>query len=523
MSNYVDEIKTELQESFISFNNSFDSIKNATMNPLNVSKEAMENLSTILAAERNHLQSEIIGQHSILSAFLLKNSFASWQSHMESIHSNVSQFELFGCSSFFDCLGSILGQFEDILEDTPNSLAQLDELRSIKDKVLQVAYNKSLSYSAACNALEQLHSSLEARTVMEQWCVEPPHILTHPTSSVTATVNSSISLSCMANSVLNLRYHWTKDHIIMPDSSSNSLELMNVQFADKGEYQCVVVNDAGATASLPSIVDIASKPVLNLSLPHYVYIQEGDKNGYLLTCDAYAVPAPGWTWFYKKNEADDWYLLPNSDTSALILSKPQLEDNGWYQCVASNAIGNVTSNPVHVTVLPTERFSMQYTFTLILSQAREEWAKLIIDSVANASVPVVSSSVSFSAFSGNLSSLRFAMQTLSPDYSPSIEFDMITGNLSSSLAQLEASREAVVAFLQESNNQLTFTTEGDTYSVSLVNYTVGPRLFTCPEGYQIDSDHIQCGMLLTPCYILLYYYILLCSCLQSWYLQPCHC
>lgn len=490
MSNYIDQIKTELQESFHSFNNSTYSIKNATMNSLNNISE--KNMSTIIAVEHNYLKSEIIGQHRILTAFLLKNSFASWQSHIETLHTNVSQFELFGCSSFFDCLGSILSQFEDILEDTPNGLAQLDELRSIKSKVLQVSYNKSLSYNEASYALGQLHLSLEARAVMEQWCVEPPYILTHPTSSVIATVNSSIVLSCMANSVLHLQYHWTKDDIIIPDSSSNSLELMNLQLADKGEYKCIVVNDAGATTSLPSTVDIAIEPVLNLSLPNYAYIPEGDKNGYFLTCDAYGVPTPGWTWFYKQSEADDWYLLPNCDTNVLILSKPQLEDNGWYQCMASNAIGNVTSNPVHVTILPTRSSSIQYTFTLILSQAREEWAKAIIDLVANTSALVVSSSLL--AFSGNFSSLCFTLQRVISDYSPSIEFDMITGNLSSSLAQLEESRESVITFLDGSNNQLAFTAGGNTFSVSLVNYTVGPRHFTCPDGYELDSDHIQCGM-----------------------------
>uniref|UniRef100_A0A1X7VJK4 Uncharacterized protein n=1 Tax=Amphimedon queenslandica TaxID=400682 RepID=A0A1X7VJK4_AMPQE len=489
MSNYIDEIKTELQESFNSFNDSINSIKNATMN--SCSNISEKNLPTIVAVEHSYLKSELIKQHSILTAFLLKNSFASWQSHMKAIHNNVSQFELFGCSSFFDCLGSILSQFEDILEDTPNGLAQLDELRSIKDKVLQVAYNKSLSFNEASSALGQLHLSLEARAVLEQWCVEPPFILSHPTSSVTATVNSSILLSCMANSVLHLRYHWIKDDIIIPDSSSNSLELMNLQLADKGEYKCVVVNDAGATTSLPSIVDIASEPVLNLSLPKYAYIQEGDKNGYLLTCDAYGIPAPGWTWFYKRNEADDWNLLPNCDTNVLILSKPQLEDNGWYQCMASNAIGNVTSNPVHVIILPTRSSSIQYTFTLILSQSREEWAKAIIDLVANASsAPVVSSS--FSAFSGDLSSLHFTLKSVIPDYNPLTEFDMITGNLSTSLAQLEKSRESVVTFLHGSNNLLAFTAGGNTFSVSLVNYTIGPRHFTCPDGYELDSDHIQC-------------------------------
>ena len=496
MSSYVEQIMRTLEESFLSFNSSIDSIKNAT-SALNASLLGGEDRSSTIAMEHIQFKSETFEQNQILTVFLHNNSFALWQSQMEAIHNNVSQFDLFGCSSYFDCMGSVVSQFEDILEDTPNALVALDELRNIKGIVLQVSYNKSLTYDEALSALKQLHSSLESRTVTEQWCIEPPLIVVQPPLLVSAEVDSSVVLSCTANSALRLRYHWTKDNKIIPRSNSNSLKLMNVQLEDEGEYSCVAINDAGSATSLPSIVSIVIRPTLNLSLPRYAYVHEGGKNSYHLTCDAYGVPSPGWMWFYRQNEADNWYRLPNANSNVLTLLKPERKDKGWYQCMASNTIGNATSTPVHFVVLSTRGSSIQYAFSLIMSGARDAWVNPIIDSIAskvNISTPVVTSRVSLTRLSGNISSLRFAIQTTSFEYNPSLNFNMIAGNVSSSLAQLEASRDALDSFLRGSNNQLTFTSEGKALSISFANYTIGPRTFICSKGYQLDSDHIRCGM-----------------------------
>ena len=501
---YIEQIFESLQQSFNNFNNTVNIITTAAAKILPESRFDEESSLPAIAAQYDLLEADIYTLSNLTIHLLQNNSFASWQAQREVIHSSIDQIELFGCSSYIDCLGSITSQLEDILEDTPNAVQELNKLRRMKKNMLKVAYNKSLSYDEGHSTLNEFLTLIESSGVIGKWCIEPPTITSHPVPFVSAEVNSSIELSCTASSSSVSYYYWVKDSNIIPHSNSNKLILTNIRLEDEGEYQCVAVNDAGSSTSLPSLVYSTMKPVLNLTLPSKVYVHEGDRNGFPLMCDAYGIPNPGWMWFYKESKDLPWTVTPGPISNVLMLNSPTIKDEGWYQCMAINSAGNITGTPVFVSVLPTTLPTVQYTFILVFSKAQEEWVKPIINSIvleANISSFIVTSS-RYSVFSSNMSSITFTVQTddfnniMSTDTNVSeSDSDEWIAETTHSVSQLENDRDALSSLLQ-GINEMSFIFNDNNYTVSLVHYAIGPRTFSCSEGYQLDSDHLMCGMLM---------------------------
>ena len=489
---YIKQILELLGQSFAEFNSTV-SVINATA----YINESQDGIPPIIVAQYNLIKADVSKQSHSLIQLLKNNSFASWQAQIEAIHSSITPLELFGCSSYLDCIGGVANELEDILEDTSGAVQELSQLRQIKDIILQVACNKSLSYSRAHDALKQLLTVTESNVVIEQWCTEPPIITTHPPSSVSIEINSSIELSCTASS--SLMYYWVKDNITIPGSNSNKLMLNNVKLEDEGEYRCVAVNDAGSSASIPSLVNIIMKPILNLTLPSRAYVHEDDTRGFQLTCDAYGIPAPGWMWFYKESEAYNWTLISNSSSNVLTFKDIGFDDEGWYHCVAFNPAGGVTSTPVFLNVLSMVTPTIQYTFVLMLSGARKEWVQPIIDLlVSETNISALVTGGSLTVFSGNITSVSFTIQTDNTTLFDEMsnvnnELDELATQMMYSVSQLEQDKDALLLLLQR-NNQLAFSLEDSAQSVSLIDYTIGPRTFTCSKEYQLDSGHLKCGM-----------------------------
>uniref|UniRef100_A0A1X7VVY4 Uncharacterized protein n=1 Tax=Amphimedon queenslandica TaxID=400682 RepID=A0A1X7VVY4_AMPQE len=490
---YIKQILELLGQSFAKLNSTLSLINATTMKPY--TNESHNGISPIIATQYNLIKADVSKQSHSMIELLKNNSFASWQAQIEAIHSSIGPLELFGCSSYLDCIGSITNQLEDILEDTADAVQELSQLRQIKDIILQVAYNKSLSYNEAYDALKKLLTVTESNIVIDQWCTEPPIITTHPPSSVSIEINSTTELSCTASS--SLLYYWVKDNITIPGSNSNRLMLTNVGLGDEGEYWCVAVNGAGSSASIPSLVNVIMKPIFNLTLPSHAYVYEEDTRGFQLTCDAYGIPAPGWMWFYKENEAHNWTLISNSNSNVLTFNNISFDDEGWYHCLALNPAGNVTSTPVFLNVLSAVTPTIQYEFVLMLSGASEEWVQPIVDLlVSETNISGLVTAGSPIVFSGNITSISFILQSdntilLEGMESTNNELDELAIQMMSSASQLEQDKEALLLLLQRTN-QLTFTLEDSTQSVSLIDYTVGPRTFTCYKEYQLDSDHLTC-------------------------------
>lgn len=487
LKSYFQQILALLNDSMTYYNTSTTLINSAYND---TSLYTTTNISSIVTAQYESLKTDLNNHYNYFAHFLSNNSFAIWQAHLEVIHVMVSHVETFGCSSFLDCLGTGATLYEQILEDTPNSVQKLNELRNLKESIYQVGYNKSLTFKEGHNTLMNFYNLLSLEAVSQYWCIEPPVIISHPTPVLNMVMNSTSILSCQADSSLRLKYYWTKNNVIIVDSNSQSYTLTNVQPKDEGEYRCVAVNDAGSSTSLPAVARMTFKPMLNLTLPLTVLAYEGHYNGIDLSCDATGFPVPGWKWFYRQTQTDSWHQITSGSTNILTLNTPQLKDRGWYQCMAYNNIGNTTSNPMYLNILPTSVPKVKYSFTMTMTGMREDLMSTLFNSLQANVSSTVSPFGSLNSFGGSLHWLSFYIQA--PVINPVSSIEVMTTHMASGITQLEQDRRSLSILLQDSSLL-------EQSQVSVDSYTVGPRVFECPAGFEIDTDRILCGKIFICC------------------------
>ncbi|MGC8991389.1 MAG: immunoglobulin domain-containing protein, partial [Verrucomicrobiia bacterium] len=84
-----------------------------------------------------------------------------------------------------------------------------------------------------------------------------PIIDEHPTGLATL-VGRSATLQVAARAQGNPRFQWRKNGTPLPGATTATLQLLNLQVSDTGEYDVIVSNDAGAVASRPAAVRVAA-------------------------------------------------------------------------------------------------------------------------------------------------------------------------------------------------------------------------------------------------------------------------
>ncbi|HOK76401.1 MAG TPA: immunoglobulin domain-containing protein, partial [Verrucomicrobiota bacterium] len=84
-----------------------------------------------------------------------------------------------------------------------------------------------------------------------------PIIDEHPTGLATLVGRSAV-LQVAARAHGNPRFQWRKNGTPLPGATTATLQLLNLQVSDAGEYDVIVSNDAGAVASRPAAVLVAA-------------------------------------------------------------------------------------------------------------------------------------------------------------------------------------------------------------------------------------------------------------------------
>ncbi|EDV24851.1 uncharacterized protein TRIADDRAFT_12078, partial [Trichoplax adhaerens] len=163
----------------------------------------------------------------------------------------------------------------------------------------------------------------------------------------------AINISCQANGYPIPSIKWFKDGNLINAihqssiSGGSNLYLTNLTPQDAGNYTCYSENIAGNTSSLVGILIIYTKPVITRS-PKSLMITEGSSIN--LTCQATSNPAPAFVWQKNKQILDSKMFSSSINTSILMLSSVTKEITGNYSCIATNFVGNTTSNDAVVII-----------------------------------------------------------------------------------------------------------------------------------------------------------------------------
>ncbi|KAF4088389.1 hypothetical protein AMELA_G00082400 [Ameiurus melas] len=159
---------------------------------------------------------------------------------------------------------------------------------------------------------------------------------------------SNITLSCSCESKPAALFQWSHNGISF-NITSPTLELINATQNQTGVYVCTAQNTvtlryATVTRTINIIDPISTAPLVFASEPPII------NNSFALTCD---ITGPLDSVYWIK---DGVYVFPDSRLSlsnqnkTLTFNQLTLSDDGKYQCVASNAVSNVTSMAYYLIV-----------------------------------------------------------------------------------------------------------------------------------------------------------------------------
>ena len=512
IESYIQQISASLNKSSQQFENTknsfFDVLNNSSVsyNSLTNQQQNLEFFSKLVNSY-TQLTNDKSSSITKLLETLDKNSFPRWQTNMEILHVNGSDIGGFLCVSFIDCLHSAFDALLFIIQDTPLPQAKSlqRKLTAGKERFLELGYNESYTFHQAQTILSQVMKILSDLKGLEYWCSDPPQIIEQPPAEVNISIGDTLELSCSASSNLPVQYHWKRNSMLL-SSRSNTLSVQNIQRSEGGNYSCSVTSDSGIATSLPTIVNVYYQPILNRSLVNSVETFEGYDNGLSLACDAHSWPPPGWRWFYRATNMDEWTEIVDVDANVLSIDKPKLSDEGWYTCMAYNWIGNVSSEPTYLTVLPASVARIEYSISIRFTPDfdisiaagidfnRSDYKQMVADTIHN-SLQLTSTQIrdveliSDSNFNITVS---FKLMTPHVQYIAYDSIQEVFSKVGHLVIQLQLDRNNLINLTSEdgaivmSISGLNFRSVGNSLSIS-------PRVFVCPNGYQVDSSLVICG------------------------------
>nr|XP_054769474.1 hemicentin-1-like [Lytechinus pictus] len=171
----------------------------------------------------------------------------------------------------------------------------------------------------------------------------PPSIQQGPPTRTTE-VGSHVELECRADGIPLPDITWYKDGQPLDtfndprfrQSAFGTLQILNVDQQDSGEYACYVSNDAGKASKFVTLtVNLA--PILLDSPDAYTSLI---RNPVTLQCLAAGFPPPEVTWLKNGAPLDPedirYYVTPSN---SLLIASTIREDSGIYTCNVTNTAG----------------------------------------------------------------------------------------------------------------------------------------------------------------------------------------
>uniref|UniRef100_A0AAY5KAN5 B-cell receptor CD22 n=1 Tax=Esox lucius TaxID=8010 RepID=A0AAY5KAN5_ESOLU len=156
----------------------------------------------------------------------------------------------------------------------------------------------------------------------------------------TVTEGQNVTLTCITSCPLtdNPTYIWYKKTVTSPKASGRRYSISNITSEDSGEYYCEAQNKYGRLTASTVSVDVQYAPKnIFVSVSPSGEIMEG--SSVTLTCSSDAnPPMDKYTW-YKKTVTS-----PIASGQSYLITNITSEDSGEYYCVATNVIGNRSSD-----------------------------------------------------------------------------------------------------------------------------------------------------------------------------------
>ena len=179
----------------------------------------------------------------------------------------------------------------------------------------------------------------------------PPTITAQPSPpSRTSPAGMDISYSVAATGTLPLRYQWLHNGNNIPTGTNATLNLLNVQPAQTGDYQVLILNSAGSALSASVALFVTTPPQIS------VHPQSRDvRPGSNVTFTVFASGSGLLQYQWRSNSVD----LGGATNASYTIPDAQVANEGSYIVVVSDINGSVVSLPAVLRVLINPVITMQ--------------------------------------------------------------------------------------------------------------------------------------------------------------------
>jgi hypothetical protein len=168
----------------------------------------------------------------------------------------------------------------------------------------------------------------------------PPSITTAPVSQ-TATAGTGVTFTAVVAGTPAPTYQWSKGGVAINGATNASFAIAAVAVGDAGSYTVTATNAAGNVTSSAATLTVNVLPVITTQ-PASQTVTVG--SSVTFTAAASGTPAPTFVW------SKGGVAINGATSATYTIASVATSDAGTYTVKATNAAGNVASNPATLTV-----------------------------------------------------------------------------------------------------------------------------------------------------------------------------
>lgn len=274
------------------------------------------------------------------------DSLEAWRAFLE-VFTSAKEFE--ECSGTQDCIEYFFAGAKEFyeFEDSPRALEIKEALPQLKE-VIKSLTTEDMSVQEAEQALTSAALLMNLTYDDSVLCGGLPRITSSSQGEVITFPGYNLTLSCRAKEEQRLKYAWRRNDNSISESVDGTFHVGNITTENEGAYYCIVSNNKGSTVSNVTLVKVHRKPVITDN-PKPQKVVFRSQMPVTFTCNATANPLPTFQWFYQPRNS--LAIKVNETRPVLFIANPDLQQEGYYYCNASNAHGIAVTQRARLDVL----------------------------------------------------------------------------------------------------------------------------------------------------------------------------
>ena len=274
------------------------------------------------------------------------DSLEAWRAFLE-VFTSAKEFE--ECSGTQDCIEYFFAGAKEFyeFEDSPRALEIKEALPQLKE-VIKSLTTEDVSMQEAEQALTRAALFLNLTYDDSVLCGGLPRITSSSQGEVIIFPGDNLTLNCRAKEEQRLKYAWRRNDNIIGETVDGTFHVGNVTTENEGAYYCIVSNNKGSTVSNVTLVKVQRKPVIT-DHPKPQRVVFRSQMPVTFTCNATANPLPTFQWFFQPRNS--LAIKVNETGPVLFIANPDLQQEGYYYCNASNAHGIAVTQRARLDVL----------------------------------------------------------------------------------------------------------------------------------------------------------------------------